>query len=328
MKSIPVCLFEDRWDCALGVRLLVLSAQTHEPAWQFHAFLRNFEQGELDWLSSQPNVIVRAEIPTDQKGWNVKPSLLRQLLTETNDAVIWCDSDIILTSPITPILDSINSEMFIATEEYGWGRTKGSSIRTTGWGFEDARPLRVTVNSCFMRMNASHLALLQAWEDCLARTDYREAQTAPWDQRPTYFVGDQDALTALLASPEFANVPLYLLRSGMEIAQCFEEDGYTVQDRLFNAIKRRVPQLVHAQGGKPWLIGKRANFQQLSPYGPIASPHLKRASLPQAWASPDDLLCRLMDLVTFGSPNLRGFLPALGRTTKRAWKNKAKLFSC
>ena len=69
MNRVPVCLFEDRWDCALGVRLLVLSAQTHEPAWQFHTFLRNFEQGEVDWLSSQPNVIVRTEIPTNEKGW-------------------------------------------------------------------------------------------------------------------------------------------------------------------------------------------------------------------------------------------------------------------
>ena len=319
MKRVPVCLFEDRRDCALGVRLLVLSAQTHEPTWQFHTFLRNFDESELDWLSSQPNVIIRTEILTDQQGWNVKPCLLRQLLTETSDVVLWCDSDIILASAVSPILDAINPATFIATEEYGWGRTKGSKLRTTGWGFEEARPIRVTVNSCFMRMNVSHLSLLHAWEDCLARTDYREAQTSSWDLRPPYFIGDQDALTALLASAGFAKIPLHLLKSGVDIAQCFEEDGYTAQDRLLNALKRRVPPLVHAQGGKPWIDGKRADFQQLSPYNQIAAPYLRLESLPRDWTTADDCLEKVMEHMFLRDPNLCGLFPALRRTFKRVW---------
>ena len=326
MQHVPVCLFEDRRDCAIGVRLLALSAQIHEPTWMFHAFLRNFDQSELDWLSSQPNVIVRTDIPTDQKGWNVKPCLLRKLLTETTSVVLWCDSDIILASAVSPILESINIETFIATEEYCWGRTKGSNIRTTGWGFEELRPISVTVNSCFMRMNASHLNLLQSWEDCLARTDYREAQTASWDKRPTYFISDQDALTALLASSDYSHVPLHLLTNGRDIAQCFEHDGYTVGSRLSNALKRRVPPLVHAQGGKPWKTGSRADYQQLSPYNSIAAPYLKLERLPLDWTTADDWAGKIQERIFFGEPNLCGMLPALKRTTMRVWSHRFDIF--
>lgn len=325
MKSIPVCLFEDREECALGVKLLALSAGKHEPTWMIHAFVRNLGQQDLNWLASQPNVKLRTEIPTLQKGWNVKPSLLRLLLIETGGPVLWCDSDIILSSPVSGILDRLSISTFVATEEYGWGRQKGSKQRVQGWGFKESRPLVRTVNSCFMRMSSCHLPLLGAWDSALSVPDYVQAQSRTWDQRPLHLMGDQDVLTALLASKEHADIPLYLLRNGKHIAQCFEEDGYTVHDRLLNAISRRVPPLVHAQGGKPWKSGVRASYQQLSPYGPIALPYLKSASLPSGWVSADDKATKLMDAIAFRSPNLRGIFPAFARTSLRFWKHRSRL---
>ena len=326
MKRIPVCLFEDREDCSLGVRLLILSARVHEPDWMFHVFIRNFKPDDMSWLAAQPNVTLQSEKNTDQKGWNVKPSLIKHLLAELGGTVIWCDSDVILASRVSPILEPLDNSIFVATEEHCWGRTKGSHIRTSGWNMEESRRLTRTVNSCFMRIDFSHMPLLDAWLRCLSDPGYLAAQLQPWDKRPVYFIGDQDALTALLASSEYEHIPLYLLKSGEHIAQCFEEDGYTVQDRLINSIRRRVPPLIHAQGGKPWWKGKRSLSQQLSPYSSIALPYLKDASLDSEWVSPQDYSANALDMITLREPNLRGILPAFARTFQRLWRHRPRIF--
>jgi hypothetical protein len=262
-------------------------------------------------------VTLRIEVPTDQQGWNVKPSLLHQLLTETGGPILWCDSDIILAAPVSGILNQVDESIFVATEEYGWGRKKGSKLRAAGWDFVEARPLAKTVNSCFMRMNIRHLPLLNSWKKALSCHVYVHAQSQSWDKRPIHLMGDQDVLTALLASSAHAKVSLSLLKAGRDIAQCFEEDGYTVQDRLLNALLRRVPPLVHAQGGKPWKSGARASYQQLSPYNKIAAPYLVSEKLPDQWTNADGEFEKKMEKWFANDPNLCGLIPALARTMRR-----------
>ncbi|MES2439817.1 MAG: hypothetical protein V4584_12145 [Verrucomicrobiota bacterium] len=177
-----------------------------------------------------------------------------------------------------------------------------------------------------MRFQARHLPLLQAWAGCLARDEYRQTQRLPWNQRPHYFISDQDALTALLASEKFAHLEMQLLRNGRDIAQCFEEDGYTALDRLRNSMMGRIPPLIHAQGGKPWQGGSRANFQQLSAYGPVALPYIDDAEISGDWIEPDDRFCCFLDRITFSSPNLRGCLPAAMRTLNRILINLRRIW--
>jgi len=303
----------------------VLSACRHEPGWLFHCYLKNLRSEDLEWLSEQPNVRLKSETTVDHCGWNVKPSLLKRLLIESDGPVLWCDSDLILASPVSLILDAIDSSVFVASEEHCWGRTKGSGFRTAGWGFKESRSLASTVNSSFMRIDCSHIPLLDAWSACLLRPSYLLAQSQQWNLRPEYFIGDQDALTALLASSEYSHVPLYLLKNGRDIAQCFEEDGYNVRDRILNSIRRRVPPLIHAQGGKPWKKSPRAIYQQLSPYNSVAFPYVIGASLPSDWIKADGCWGRLIDLITLGGPNLRGILPALFRTSVRVWKHRPRI---
>lgn len=324
MKILPVCVFEDREECLLGIKLLILSARHHEPMWVFYLYVRNMSEDDLSWLTAQPNVILRTAIPTEQKGWNVKPSLLLELLKETGGPVLWCDSDIILTSPISRILDSIPDTVLLAAEEYGWGRHKGSKARVAGWNLKEGRSLAVTVNSCFMRMSPCHLPLLNDWDAALSYPTYVDAQSRAWDQRPLHLMGDQDVLTALLASSEHAQIPLFLLRSGKEIAQCFEEDGYTVQDRLINALRRRLPPLIHAQGGKPWKSGVRATFQQLSPYNKVAIPYLASEGLPDHWTTADDDFLKKIERLFLNDANLCGLIHAFSRTVRRVWNHRPK----
>ena len=65
-------------------------------------------------------------------------------------------------------------------------------------------------------------------------------------------LGDQDALTALLASQEYANVPLKILKRGKDIIQYFGSHGYTVSERLSNVVFG-APTFIHSQGPKPWI---------------------------------------------------------------------------
>jgi hypothetical protein len=325
MSHTHVCLFEDRQDCILGVKLLVLSARRHEPQWLFHAFMRNMNQEDLDWLSNQPNVMLRKEVSTPQTGWSVKPSLLKQLLSETGGPVIWCDSDIILASSVSKLIEHLSEEVFVATEEYGWGRSKGSRLRAAGWNLTESRRLTSTINSCLIKVNVCHRPLLDAWDESLMDPTYRQAQAQSWSQRPLHLMGDQDVLTALLSSERFAGIPLFLLKDGRDIAQCFQEDGYTVQDRLRNALMGRTPPLIHAQGGKPWTKGPRAVFQQLSPYNRIAAPYVKREFLQDHWLKADDPGAKVMETLFFNEPNLCGIIPAFQRTLLRVWTNRSTI---
>jgi hypothetical protein len=326
MKQIPVCLYEDRKDCFPGVRLLVLSAGKHEPSWLFHGVFRNCEAADREWFENQPNIVLRDDLTCDGAGWNVKPALLIKLLEEGCDPVLWCDSDIILAGPVSGLLVPLDEERIVATEEYVWGRLKGSESRVGGWGVTPGRKLKGTVNSCFMRFQARHLRLLKAWVCCLEKDEYRQAQQLPWNQRPHFFISDQDALTALLASEEFADLEIQLLRNGRDIAQCFEEDGYTALDRLRNLMIGKIPPLIHAQGGKPWQRGSRANFQQLSAYGPVALPYVDDAGVSRDWIKPDDKFCCFLDWITFSNPNMRGCWPAAVRTLKRIYVNLRRIW--
>ena len=65
-------------------------------------------------------------------------------------------------------------------------------------------------------------------------------------------LGDQDALTALLASQEYANVPLKILKRGKDIIQYFGSHGYTISERLSNVVFG-APTFIHSQGPKPWI---------------------------------------------------------------------------
>ena len=66
--------------------------------------------------------------------------------------VLWCDSDIILAGPVGHLLADRGPEWFVATEDYSWGKAKGSRLRVAGWNLTEERPLAATVNSCFMRV--------------------------------------------------------------------------------------------------------------------------------------------------------------------------------
>ena len=80
---------------------------------------------------------------------------------------------------------------------------------------------------------------------------YRDNQTRHQRDRDLGCVGDQDVLSALVGSAQFADVPVKLLQSGRDVVQNLGEFGWHPRDRLRSMLSGS-PPLVHALGPKPW----------------------------------------------------------------------------
>lgn len=314
-KDFLVVVYEDRPSEAIGVKLLLASLARHQPDWLVRLVVPNDPDTPFNSINANVQVDRRSRTKT---GWDVKPALLIEALSEGYAQVLWLDSDLLLTRPISP-LEAFAPDQLILAEEPKGARHPGSRIRTHGWGFEIGRDIACDLNTCVIGASQTHVPLLKAWSALLYDPRYVAMQTRPWSQRPQWFMGDQDALSALLGSQRYANQPLGLLREGRDIAQCFNEDGFAVRDRLAHAFKP-LPPLVHAQGAvKPWhMTSSRAAHVELSPYrwaaqtyASVLHPHERQ------WLTLSSRQAQLLNTLTRGDAALAGLPHALWRTTVR-----------
>src|SRR5262249_26073640 len=113
-----------------------------------------------------------------------------------------------------------------------------------------------TLNTAVIRVTTEHYSLLQKWAELLGSEQYQRWQHVEWTETampPVHLVGDQDVLTALLASVEYSQVPVRMLNRGKAIIQYFTLKGYTTAERIRNLFTG-VPAFVHSQGPKPWWV--------------------------------------------------------------------------
>ena len=206
------------------------------------------------WLHAQPNAS-RVEL-TNVTGttWNIKPSVLLELLDSHPD-VVWLDSDIIVAgdierSPQRPaagcsrcrrgnLLGSAPRRRFQDLVRGGWSRHAHLRLH-----HQQRRA------SCHARSSA------RCWRRgsrCSPIPAYLQAQAGPWYERPLHMVGDQEALTGLLGSAEFAHLPIRFLQRGSVIAQCFGPAGLHAVGAGAGPLCTGGPALIHAMGPKPWL---------------------------------------------------------------------------
>jgi hypothetical protein len=128
-------------------------------------------------------------------------------------------------------------------------------------------------------VTSAHRPLLERCRTLLADRRYRDAQAINWRKRPPHLLGDQDVLTALLGSAEYADIPVKYLRRGRDIVQYFGSYGYTLAERLQHLV-HGMPPFVHAQGYRPWwpksepgrdpYMKFNALYLELSPYTLLA----------------------------------------------------------
>ena len=230
-----------------------MSLTRHSPNLPIRLFFPPANEEFLSWVRQYAQVKLDvAPLPTAYSH-NVKPQALLHLMDEGHDDIVWIDSDIIVAQDISHLFHKLDPEVLVITEEAMCrARYDPDGLRARLWGFKVGRTHPFVLNTGVIRGTKSHRAFLSRWRELLESDQYTEFQHLNWRSRPSHMIGDQDVLTALLASQEYANVPLKILKRGKDIIQYFGSHGYTISERLSNVLLG-APTFIHSQGAKPWI---------------------------------------------------------------------------
>lgn len=327
-----VCIYEDRCEYLIGVKLTVLSLRHHCPDIAIAISCPQPSASFRSWVKLQPNVKLLAEDDLAEVGWNVKPTILLRRLQEGHREVVWIDSDIIITKDFRSLLQNLNSDTLVVTQEDYWGQHQGGTHRTTAWGLKPGRTFPTTLNTGVVRVTKKHIELLEVWRKMLNEPAYIQAQRQPYIQRPLHMLGDQEVLTALLGAVEFSQISVKALERGTDIAQCYGPSGYTPVERLQNLLRGQcLPALIHSMGRKPWEItpdpkaiwNSPKPLQQrlrmyydrlhleLSPYTLIARQYREQIGEDAPWMDVKTTPAKIFATLSAGHPTLQGFPLAL-----------------
>ena len=307
MVAVGICTYEDRPNCFIGLKLLVLSLARHSPDLLLRVSKRGEHAGFDEWISRQPNAQL-VDVPAGcDSGKNAKPYLIQEVLDEGVDRAIWIDADMIVAGSVRQFVDP-DPSVFVTTEPVPWVPYQGSRIRAEGLGLTPTRDLLLTTNSSFIVVSREHQDLLNAWKQLMQREDYQAAQKGRMKDPPPHLGGDQNLLCALLGS-DFGNVPLQMLRQGRDVVHCLGPHAYRSIDRVRNAW-RGLPPLVHAIGKKPWNSDAPAHIR-LSPYCYLARHYRDQVDEPMEWAELPDRYAKWMNRMAFGNASLGGLPDAL-----------------
>jgi lipopolysaccharide biosynthesis glycosyltransferase len=256
LQSI-ICVNEDREAWEPSLRVVLTSLSVYCPSMAISLFYPFANRAFRRWLSAYPQVRLQANRLKNGYGWNVKPQAIMQLLDAGYDEVIWIDSDVFVTRDIRPLFHALDEAVFVATEAAGkLGRydRDGAERRAQLWQFSVGRVRPPSLNSGVLRVTRRHYPLLKRWWELLQSDAYQRCQQKEkvMGKRPIHMRGDQDVLTALLTSTEFAHIPLKTLRRSKHIVQFDGVWGYTAAERLRNLLGDG-PTFIHSMGCKPWV---------------------------------------------------------------------------
>jgi len=216
-----ICVNEDREAWEPSLRVVLASLGLHCPGRAISLFYPFANESFRRWLSGYPQVRLQADGLRNGYGWNVKPQAILQLLDAGFDEVIWIDSDMFVTRDIHPLFRTLDEAVFVATEAscaLDRNDHDGAGRRAQLWQFPVGRVLPwASLNSCVLRVTRRHYPLMKRWWELLQSDAYQRCQQKEWQKRPIHMQGDQDVLTALLTSTEFAHIPLRTLRRGKNI---------------------------------------------------------------------------------------------------------------
>jgi lipopolysaccharide biosynthesis glycosyltransferase len=268
LRSI-ICVNEDREAWEPSLRVLLTSLRLHCPGVAISLFYPFASQAFLQWLSAYPQVRLQANRLRNGYGWNVKPQAIMQLLDAGFEEVIWIDSDVFVTKDIRPLFRALDEAVFVATEQMlGPDRqhADGAGLRAQLWQLSVSRFFPTGLNSGVLRATRQHYRLMERWWELLQSDSYQSCQRKEWRKRPVHMLGDQDVLTALLTSTEFAHIPVKVLRRSKHIVQFDGVWGYTTAERLRNLLGDG-PTFIHCMGSKPWVTRwKSERRNRLSEY--------------------------------------------------------------
>ncbi len=318
--DLAFCLAEDRLDGETGLRMAILSLCHHCPDTPIYVYRPALTPDFAVWTRSFAQVILFQDRPAGAFDWNCKPQALKPLLLKKHRRVAWLDSDVIVTNDCRPLLANLDDRALVMAQEPACQPKQGTALRTVGWGLPLARSFPCTLNSAVLCVTEQHLPLLERWEALLSDPRYIASQKLLLEDRPLHMSGDQEVLNALLGSPEFANIPVRILGTGVEIVHLGGELGYSSMERIRGLFGPK-PTFLHAIAGKPWhwlggapqwskkdLFGwHRRLLQELSPYVYEARQYRSQLGTDPTWMYRRTAVGSVLRLAGFGHFGLRGF---------------------
>ena len=252
--------------------------------------------------------------------YNVKPSVLLDGLATGADACLWIDTDILVNRNLE-FVAALPPQAIVVTQD-PWEYMDGSTHRCTTWGLTGRRSLPGPLNSSVVRVTRDHVVFLEAWRQVLLLEAYVAEQAKPAARRNHHLLSDQDALSALLASEQFATIPVVRLAHSREILQHHGAGAYRLKHRWSN-LKQGMPPLIHAMGVvKPWRMPDRPSFfrslrdyyertyLELSPYVHYARQYRSSLDENTCWLDTKTLAARVGSIMAFNRPQLKGVFQA------------------
>lgn len=255
-----VCVYEDRVRQLPGVMLLVHTLSIHYPELFIRLRFPGVPQFAIRWFSQYKQVILLTEPLEGAGSYNVKPSVLLDGLSTGAELCLWLDTDILVNRRSSELART--EKDIVLTTLDPWGGHRGSSIRCERFGLKVGRLLHGPLNSALVRVSAQHTDLLKAWAAILRSEKYLGEQMRPVGQRDPLMLGDQDALSALLASSEFMHLDVQTLVHPSQILHHHGAAAFGARER-FCVGHNGLPAFLHAMGGvKPWaMVDRPAQFR-------------------------------------------------------------------
>jgi hypothetical protein len=318
-NSPVVVTYEDRTSAIPGVELLARSLKHHSPTLHMEIYsplavlaTRLADLSQLTFIRT--DYLVRS-------GWNVKPKILLRALGRCS-RVFWLDTDIVITGDVESPIERFDQEALVVGQEFRGLSGTGGHIRALAYGLTPARALPYPINSGSILACQQHRSLIEKWSALLSDTQYSQAQRRPISERPIAFVGDQDALWALLASKDFTDQKIDYFRTGSDMIQHAGANGYHVIERVSRPFGNG-PVFTHMLGRyKPWsfenIPSVRRNATdywhmvcfELSPFFEAAQPFYNYLDRP-VWLRMRTLPARILNWLFAGNVALRGLPLAL-----------------
>jgi hypothetical protein len=309
-RPLRVCAFEDRPEAMDAAILMGESLCRADRRVSLHLVLPDAPPAIRRWAEGRPEVELSTARPDVLTGWDVKPWLLLRELDAGWPEVVWIDTDMIVTRSISAVLAEFPPESLIATEE--WDTPPVTPV-CDAWNIPSRRPIR-PINACFIRVTPAHRGVVERYLELVHDPRYRAMQGIPFERRPVAMLHDGWALTAVLESEEFGDVPFDRLRLGDHIAQCAGSSGYRPWHRLVD-LHRGLPALIHGLGRKPWQAqpdrGRMTAFAydlatDVSAYVLAARRVARDLDLRPEWLEPRTSLGAILRAMTRSHPAMAG----------------------
>ncbi|MGD0013358.1 MAG: hypothetical protein ABSD56_02860 [Bryobacteraceae bacterium] len=307
--SLRVCSYDDRPEAMDGFILMGESLCRANVDVSLHLTAPEAPDSVRAWAQGRPEVVLSTTRIEGVTGWDAKPWLLLQELSERQE-VLWLDSDVIVNRALSSLLRQFPPDSLIVAEE--WLRAQAIPA-SHFWGMPSGRTIPL-INPCFVRATQAHRPLLERWLQMTRDPRYREAQALPLERRPLHLLGDNWLLIALLESEEFCQVPFHCIRRARHIAQCAGSSGYRPRDRLLDLF-RGLPPLIHGLGRKPWeSTRERSRIRRflldlatdVSPYVLAARRVARDIDMTPDWLEARTRLGAMLRTLTGGHPGMAG----------------------